>query len=141
MQVEFAVEPAQADHGQLQIEVQSEQNLPAMRLSFEPDGNLIAKAGARIKNVLKYSAGQTYVVRLSLNMDTRMYTVNVNGKDMFTQVFFSPVPAFGHIVFRTGEARRYPGADSPAEAWEDVPHAGDKVAAAEFFISYLKTGR
>ena len=141
MQVEFAVTPAQADHGQLQIELQSEQNLPAMRLIFEPDGNFIAKAGARVKNVLKYSAGQTYVVRISLDMDTRMYTVNVNGKELFTQLFFAPVPAFGHIVFRTGEARRYPGADSPAEAWWDVKGAGDKVAAAEFFISYLKTSK
>ena len=139
--MEFAVTPAQADHGQLQIELQSEQNLPAMRLIFEPDGNFIAKAGARVKNVLKYSSGQTYVVRIALDMDTRMYTVNVNGKDMFTQLFFAPVPAFGHIVFRTGEARHYPTTDSPAEAWEDVKGAGDKVAAAEFFISYLKTSK
>lgn len=141
MQAEFSVTPAQADHGELQIEFQDEKNSPAMRLSFGADSMLITKAGARVKNILKYKAGETYVIRVSLDMDTRMYTVNVNGKDMVTQLFFAPVLSFGHIVFRTGEARHYPTADAPAEAFEDLPHAGDKVPAAVYSIQYLKTSR
>jgi hypothetical protein len=141
MKAEFSVTPAQADHGELQIEFQDEKNIPAMRLSFGADSMLITKAGARVKNILKYRAGETYVIRVSLDMDSRMYTVNVNGKDMVTQLFFAPVLSFGHIVFRTGEARHYPTADAPAEAFEDLPHAGDKVAAAMYSIQYLKTSR
>ena len=141
MQAEFSVMPAQADHGELQIEFQDEKNSPAMRLSFGADSMLITKAGARVKNILKYKAGETYVIRVSLDMDSRMYTVNVNGKDMVTQLFFAPVLSFGHLVFRTGEARHYPTADAPAEAFEDLPHAGDKVPAAMYSIQYLKTSR
>ena len=141
MQAEFSVTPGQADHGQLQIEFQDERNTPAVRLSFEPDGTFITKAGARVKKMLSYKAGQTYVVRVSLNTDTRMYTVNVNGKDVVTQLFFAPVESFGHIVFRTGETRHFPTADSPAEADTDQPNAGEKVPEAVFSIQYLKTNQ
>jgi sialidase-like protein len=141
MQVEFSVTAGQNDHGQLQIEMQNAQNLPAMRLSFEPDGTLIAKAGARVKKVMSYAAGVAYRVRIGVNADTRSYTVNINGKDVLTQLFFQPVESFGHIVFRTGEARHFPTADSPAEADTDQPKAGEPVEAASYSIGYLKTMR
>jgi len=139
MTAEFSVTAAQSDHGELQIEFQDQRNAPAVRLSFEPDGTFITKAGARIKKMLSYQAGHTYSIKVSLNTDTRMYTVNVDGKDVVTQLFFAPVESFGHIVFRTGEPRRFPTPDSPAEADTDQPHAGDKVPEAAFSIAYLKT--
>jgi hypothetical protein len=139
MQVEFSISTGQNDHGQLQIELQDERNSPAIRLSFEPDGTLIAKAGARIKKIMSYQPNTPYTVRISANTDTRMYTVNINGKDVLTQLFFDPVESFGHIVFRTGEARHFPTADSPAEADTDQPRAGDPVPVAVYSIRYLKT--
>jgi len=141
MQAEFSITPAQADHGLLQIEFQDARNIPAVRLSFEPDSTFIAKAGARIKKILTYHAGVTYKIRFTLNTDTRMYTVNINDKDAITQLFFAPVESFTHIVFRTGEARHDPTAESPAEAGTDLPHAGEKVPEARFTIHYLKTNR
>ena len=141
MQAEFSITPGQTDHGQLQIEFQDARNTPAVRLSFEPDSTFIAKAGARIKKIMTYEAGRTYTIRITLNTDTRMYTVNVNDKDVLTQLFFAPVESFTHIVFRTGEARHDPTPDSPAEAERDMPHAGDKVPEARWIIHYLKTKR
>ncbi|HEV9035327.1 MAG TPA: six-hairpin glycosidase [Puia sp.] len=141
MQVEFSLAAGQNDHGQLQIEMQDEHNLPAIRLSFEPDGTLIAKAGARIKKILSYLPGVVYTIRISVDADTRMYTVNIDGKDVLTQLFFQPVESFGHIVFRTGETRHFPTADSPAEADTDRPKAGDPVPMASYSIRYLKTTR
>ncbi len=139
MQVEFSISAGQKDHGQLQIELQDERNTTAIRLSFEPDGSLIAKAGARTKKILSYEPGATYVIRITANTDARMYTVNINGKDVVTQLFFAPVESFGHIVFRTGETRHFPTADSPAEADTDQPKAGDPVPTATYAIQYLKT--
>jgi hypothetical protein len=141
MEVAFSVTPRQADHGELQIEMQDERNMAAVRLWFAADGSFDAKAGARVKKILSYKAGETYDVRVTLNTDARMYTVNVNGKDVLTQLFFQPVESFGHIVFRTGEARHFPTADAPPEADSDLPHGGEKVAGAEFTIHYLKTKR
>ena len=139
MQVEFSISAGQNDHGQLQIEMQDERNSPAIRLSFEPDGTLIAKAGARTKKILSYQPNTPYILRITANCDTRMYTVNIDGKDVLTQLFFDPVESFGHIVFRTGEARHFPTADSPAEADTDQPKAGDPVPTAIYSIRYLKT--
>ena len=139
MQIEFSINAGQNDHGQLQIEMQDERNTPAIRLSFEPDGSLIAKAGARTKKILSYEPNTRYIIRISANTDARMYTVNINGKDVLTQLFFAPVESFGHIVFRTGEARHFPNADSPAEADTDQPKAGEPVPVASYGIQYLKT--
>lgn len=141
MQVEFKMSAAQNDHGRLQIEMQDEHNLAAMRLSFEPDGTLIAKAGARIKKIAGYQPGVVYTIRISVDADARMYTVNIDGKDVLTQLLFQPVESFGHIVFRTGEARHFPTADSPAEADSDQPKAGEPVQEASYSIRYLKTTR
>ena len=139
MQVEFSIAAGQNDNGELQIEMQDERNTPAIRLSFEPDGSLIAKAGARTKKILGYESNTPYIIRISVNTDTRIYTVNINGKDVLTQLFFAPVESFGHIVFRTGETRHFPTADSPAEADTDQPKAGDPVPTASYSIQYLKT--
>ena len=141
MQIEFSLSAGQADHGQLQIELQDEHNTPAIRLSLEPDGTLIAKSGARTKKLMSYAPSAPYIIRISANTDTRMYTVNINGKDVLTQLFFAPVESFGHIVFRTGETRHFPTADSPAEADTDQPNAGDKIPEASYLIRYLKTTR
>ena len=65
--------------------------------------------------------------------------IYINGKDVVTQLFFAPVESFGHIVFRTGETRHFPTADSPAEADTDQPKAGDPVPTATYAIQYLKT--
>jgi hypothetical protein len=141
MEAEFAITPGQADHGRLEIEFQDERNLPAVRLSFGPDSGFIAKAGARIKKMLTYQAGVTYKIHVTLNTDTRMYTVRVNDKNVLTQLFFAPVERIAQVVFRTGEARHFPTAESPAEAEADMPGAGDKVREAEFTIHYLKTSK
>jgi len=141
MQVEFSISAGQNDHGQLQVEMQDERNSPAIRLSFEPDGTLLAKAGARTKKIASYQPNTPYILRITANTDTRMYTVNINGKDVLTQLFFDPVESFGHIVFRTGEARHFPTADSPAEADTDQPGAGDPVPTAIYSIRYLKTNK
>ncbi len=139
MQIEFSLSASQNDHGQLQIELQDEHNTPAIRLSFEPDGTLIAKSGARTKKLMSYAPSTPYIIRITANTDTRMYTVNINGKDVLTQLFFAPVESFGHIVFRTGETRHFPTADSPAEADTDQPNGGDRIPEAAFAIRYLKT--
>lgn len=141
MQAEFLITPGQADHGELQIEFQDERNSPAVRLSFQSDSTFIAKAGARVKKIMSYRAGATYKVRVTLNTDTRLYTVNVDNKDLLTQLFFAPVESLTHIVFRTGEARHYPTAESPAEAEADMPGAGDKGPRARWTIGYLKTNK
>lgn len=136
---EFTVMPAQNDKGQLNIEFQDAKGNAAVRMFFDADGYLKIKAGYRNSNLTEYKAGQQYDIKVDLNVDTRSYVVAVNGKTIGTRIFFAPVPSFERIVFRTGEVRRFPDADTPTDQDYDLPKAGEKDPLAAFYIKSLKT--
>jgi len=137
---EFTVIPGQNDKGQLDIEFQDGKGSAAIRLSFDSAGYLHAKAGYRNRNLMKYSAGATYKIRVDLDTDKRFYTVNVNGKELSPGIFFAPVHKVERIVFRTGDVRRFPNADTPTDPmYESLPDAGEPGASAAYFITSLKT--
>jgi hypothetical protein len=139
LETEFTIIPAQNDHGQLDIEFQNEKGMAAIRLTFDSTGVLRGKAGYRAKNFMKYEAGKAYTVKLKLNTDTRFYTINVNGKDLSPSLFFQPVISVRSVVFRTGDVRRFPDADTPTDQSYDLKKAGDPVKEAAYYIKSFKS--
>lgn len=135
----FSVTPAQNKNGQLDIEFQNAVGAAAIRLTFDSSGVLFAKAGYRNKDILKYEAGKTYNIEVSLNTQNRFYTVKINGEIKMRNLFFAPIHSVRRIVFRTGGVRRFPNADTPTDQDYDLPHAGDSTKKATYFIGYLKT--
>jgi len=87
----------------------------------------------------KYEANEPYHIIVKLNTDTRFYTVNVNGKDVLTNLFFAPVPTVSRVVFRTGSVSRFPDADTPTDQDYDLPKAGEMAKPAVFYIKSFKT--
>jgi hypothetical protein len=138
MQVEFSVTPSQNNHGQLDIELQDAKGGTGVRFTFGADSILQSKSGARYKTLLKYTAGTTYNIRVNINTAARMYTMNINGKDVGPQILFAPLQNVERIVFRTGEIRRFPTADTPADNFTDLPDAGKRIPEAVYSIGYLK---
>jgi hypothetical protein len=138
MELEFAVTPSQVSHGQLDIELQDAVGTPGARFTFGADSLLISKSGARYKTLLKYTPGTTYKIRVNINTAARMYTMNINGKDVSAQIMFAPLHKVERIVFRTGEVRWFPTADTPADNFTDLPDAGKRVEEAKFSVEYLK---
>ena len=137
---EFTVIPEQNDKGQLDIEFQDGKGYTAIRLSFDSAGYLHAKSGYRNRNLMKYTAGVTYKIRVNLDTDKRFYTVNVNGKDLSPGIFFAPVHQVERIVFRTGDVRRFPDVDTPTDPmYPSLPDAGEPCPLAAYFITSLKT--
>lgn len=137
---EFTVVPQQNNKGQLDIEFQDAKGSAAIRLSFDSAGNLHSKAGYRDRNLMKYNAGEQYIVRVELDTDRRYFTVNVNGKALSPGIFFAPVDKVERIVFRTGDVRRFPDADTPTDPmYESLPNPGDPIPQASFFIRSLIT--
>ncbi len=136
---DFTVIPAQNNTGMLNIEMQNASGDAALRLTFDSTGVFRAKTGYRSKNMLKYTANTPYHISIKLNTDTRFYTVNVNGKDVLTALFFAPVLNVNRVVFRTGDIRRFPDADTPTDQDYDQPKAGEPVATAAFYIESFKT--
>jgi len=136
---DFTIIPAQNNTGMLDIEFQNAAGDAALRLTFDSTGVFRAKTGYRSKNMLKYVANQAYHITIKLNTDTRFYTVNVNGKDVLTNLFFAPVLSVERIVFRTGDVRRFPTADTPTDQDYDQPNPGEPAPPAAFYIKSFKT--
>ena len=136
----FSVTPKQNDFGLLEIELQDAKGMATVRLTFDTAGTLSAKGGARYKNFMKYEAGKSYDIKLKLDAFTRFYTINVNGKDVLTSLAFQPVTDVSRIVFRTGDVRRFPDVDTPADQTYDLKNAGEpEKKEVVYSIKYLKT--
>ncbi|WP_158827509.1 exo-alpha-sialidase [Mucilaginibacter lacusdianchii] len=139
--VEFTITPAQNNNGQLDIEFQDAKGQPCIRLTFDSAGVFRTKAGYRNKTLTKYEAGKTYTVKMTLNADSRFYTVNINGKNLSPSLFFAPVTSIKKVMFRTGDVKRFPDADTPTDQDFDLKNAGEPVKAAAFYIHSFKTAK
>ena len=137
--VEFTITPSQNDHGLLNIEFQDPKGITAIRLSMDSAGNIYTKAGYRNRNLGKYISGEKYQIIVELNASTRFYTVSINGKNTGNNLFFAPVSSVSRIIFRTGEVRRFPNADTPTDQMYDLPDAGGLLKSAEYYIESFKT--
>jgi hypothetical protein len=139
LMTDFTIIPAQNNTGMLDIEFQDEKGTAAIRLTLDSAGDFRTKSGYRNKNIIKYEAGKAYHIILKLNTNTRFYTVNINGKDVLNALFFAPVLDINRVVFRTGDIRRFPDADTPTDQDFDRPKAGEAAKQAIFYIKSFKT--
>ncbi|HPR31195.1 MAG TPA: hypothetical protein PLK12_03825 [Prolixibacteraceae bacterium] len=137
--VAFTIQAGQTDAGMLQIELQDEKNTPAIRLIFDSDGILKYKDGYRVNRIGEYEAQKDYTIRIEATTGDRFYRVYLNGTQVLQRLFFAPVHRLDKIVFRTGEVRRFPDADTPTDQDYDVKQNGKPVKEAAFFIISLKT--
>jgi hypothetical protein len=139
--IEFTIVPQQNDHGWLDIEFLDARGTPGVRFSFDSTGSLITKAGYRNRNLLKYVAGEKYDFHIELNVDTRFYTVNMNGKQLSPGLFFAPLASIDRVTFRTGHIRRFPDADTPTDQDYDLPNGSEQDRQAVFYITSFKTSK
>ncbi|MXV15202.1 exo-alpha-sialidase [Hufsiella ginkgonis] len=139
--VEFTIIPGQSDRGQLQVEFQDDKGTAASRLVFDSDSLLKVKTGYRSSTVTKYEAGKALRVRAELDRDKRMLTIAINGENKGPKIFFAPVAFFEKVVFRTGDVRRFPDADTPTDQDFDVKNPGAQDAEAVFYIKSFSTSR
>jgi hypothetical protein len=134
---EFSIVPQQNNHGLLDIELQDAKGTPGIRLSLDSTGIFRTKAGYRNKNLMEYKPGESLDVKVQVNTETRLYSVSVNGKNLGNNILFAPLESVSRIVFRTGDTRRFPNADTPTDQMYDLLDAGRKDKEAVFNISYL----
>ncbi|WP_242689049.1 exo-alpha-sialidase [Pedobacter sp. SYSU D00535] len=137
--VEFTVIPAQSDKGTLHVEFTDAKGSAASRLIFDDQGMFLAKVGYRNSGIMKYEAGKPYTVRIELDRDKRIYNILVNGQSRGAKIQFAQVPSFERVVFRTGEVRRFPDADTPTDQSYDLENPGTPVPEAVYYIKSFKT--
>ena len=105
------------------------------------DSVLKTKAGYRLSGMTRYEPDTQYDIRIEFETKTRSYKVFVNGEQETHRVFFAPVHTLSRVVFRTGEVRRFPNADTPTDQDYDLPEGGETEPRAEFYIRSLKVDR
>jgi len=137
--IEFSLMAAQNNYGMMDIECQDAKGDVAIRMTLDSTGRLQVKAGAKYKNVMGYDVNQVYNVKLVYNTFTRLYTIDVNGKQVLRALTFAPVDKIERVVFRTGSRRYFPTPDTPAEQTYDLPNAGTPETKAAIF--YIKSFR
>ena len=136
---EFTIIPQQGDKGLLDIEFMDAKGTAGVRLSFDSTGNFITKAGYRNRSLMKYTAGETYNVKVELNTDTRFYYITVNGKALAPGLFFAPLSSIDRVVFRTGGVRRFPDADTPTDQDYDLRNSGEQDKKVAYYLTSFKT--
>jgi hypothetical protein len=139
VQLEFAITPAQNNTGDLEIELVNAKGTPCLRLMLDSTGTILTKQGYRNKSLGKYTAGEKLDIKIELNTTTRFYNVTINGGKPSVNLCFAPVESVERIVFRTGETRRFPNADTPTDQDYDLPNANAIGKEAVYQIHYLKT--
>ncbi len=137
--IEFSLTPAQDNYGLLHVEMLDGKGIPCLRLLLDSTGSILTKQGYRNKSLGKYKAGEKLVFKIELNTTTRFYTVSINGGQPANNLCFAPVASVERIVFRTGEVRRFPDADTPTDQDYDLPNADSRSKEAIYKIEYLKT--
>lgn len=139
VRMEFAVTALQDDHGTLQVELTDAKGTACLRLIFDSTGAILTKQGYRNKSLGKYLIGKQNNIKLELNTKTRFYTVSINGGAPSNNLVFAPVANVERILFRTGDVRRFPNADTPTDQDYDLPGADRQDKEAVYSIHYLKT--
>ena len=135
----FSVLPEQNDKGNLQIEFQNAKGQACTRITFDNDGIIRLKTGARYNTLTPYEAGKVYNISVSLSTPTRSLTMKINDKEIPTRLFFNPVESISRVVFRTGDLPLDPVPNTPADRFTDLPDAEKKEEKAGYYISHLKT--
>ncbi|MGB3008485.1 MAG: six-hairpin glycosidase, partial [Chitinophagaceae bacterium] len=137
--VEFSITAQQNNYGIIEIEMVDAKGIPCLRLMLDSTGTILTKQGYRNKSLGKYNAGETINFKIELNTITRFYTVSINGGKANNNLCFAPVASVERIVFRTGNTRRFPNADTPTDQDYDLPGADRRDKEAVYQIQFLKT--
>lgn len=139
VKVDVELIAAQNNYGNLQIELQDAKGLPCLRLILDSTGKILTKQGYHDKSIGKYNAGELLSISINLNTATRFYTVTINSNKPSTNLCFAPVAAVERIVFRTGNVRRFPDADTPSDQDYDLQGTELQDKEAVYYIKSLKT--
>jgi len=133
------IRAGQNDHGTLHMEVQNAKAQPSIRISFNEDGRIYSKSGARYSSLGSYEAGKNYTVKLNVDTKMRYYTVQINSGREVGRIFYAPAASLERVVFRTGVPRLHPTPETPADRYTDLPDANAVDPEACFRIYALET--
>lgn len=139
LKVSFDLMADQNDYGLLQIEFLDEDGTACARIDLNPDGTMMSKGGSRYGKVISYEPNRKYHVEVIVSTGDRNSKVYIDGQQKSTRMLFAPVHSIERVAFRTGERRRFPTVDTPADQTYDVPDAGSEDRNVTFRIANFQS--
>lgn len=139
LKVSFDLMADQNDYGLLQIEFLDEDGTACARIDLNPDGTMMSKGGSRYGKVISYEPDRKYHVEVIVSTGDRNSKVYIDGQLKSTRMLFAPVHSIERVAFRTGERRRFPTVDTPADQTYDVPDAGSEDRNVTFRIANFQS--
>jgi len=147
---DFRIMAAQTDPGCLYVELWDRVGRIPFRLVFDEKGALTVVHGRKREKHLDYRANRWYDVRLVADAARSSFDVEVDGvslslgqayqgqsTSMRGWWFNAPATGLCRIVFRTGALRRWPTIDQSWTDFQDLPNAGEKGHAVDYYIKSL----
>lgn len=140
LKVDFDVEAAQNNCGQLQIEFADDHGIACTRLVLDSQARMTVKGGARYGTLMKhYDKNKTYHVTVELSVANRNATIYVDGNKAGERIFDAPVASVDRIIFRTGDRYVTPTPDTSPDQDFDQKGADSLDSLATFKIANLKS--
>ena len=139
LELSFDIQAAQTGHGRLEMELLDNRGTPCTRLSWQEDGQLMVKTGARSSAIVKQiEPNRTYHIGMNVSLANRMVIFSIDGKEQRPKMLFAPLEAITRICFRTGSERDFPTVNTPADNDADLPDASVVLPEARWTLSHVE---
>ena len=140
LKVEFDLQIAQTDHGQLNVEFLNDCGDVCSKIIVDGSGMARVKGGARYATLIKkVEAGKTYHIEAVLSAKHHNTVYYVDGKKACVRQMDTPVETITRVQFRTGALFTEPNIETPADQTEDQPRADEEDPMAVYRIANVKT--
>jgi hypothetical protein len=147
VEISFRVNPKIVAQGySLQIEVQDQQGIRPMRLRL--DNSWLGVDRKKVTHPpVPIHTGEWYDVTLNFSVSAQKYDLNVNGKDVISNIpFAEKVRSLERIVFRTGPYRGFVPPEHVEDAMpkpaglesEDLPGSEEKAPLCVYWLDDVK---
>ena len=139
--ISFKVQPQQAGHGTLQIEVNDQFGNRPVRIHFTPAGKIIAFDGHQPRELSHYNTNKWYQFDLKINTGaSKQYSLLLNKKEVLAKANLTEyVKKVERISFRTGDYRNTPNRKTPNQK-ESKPLSGvdEPTEEAVYLLDNIK---
>lgn len=141
--VRFKINPHQADHGRLEIELTDRRGNAPIRMCFDEQGRITAMSS----DLLEVAALSRYVpnawvdVMIRFDVTAGVFDLEIDHQSLLTGAeILDPVSSLERVSFRTGPFNEHPALRDPKSPGADIPGGDEPVPEAVYNIDDVSAG-
>jgi hypothetical protein len=141
--VRFKVNPHQADHGRLEIELTDRHGNAPIRLFLDEQGRITTMSSDILETAVltRYVRNAWIDIEIKFDVKEELFSVIVDHQPLFeNHEMLDPVKSLERVSFRTGPFNDHPTLRDPKSPGEDVAGGDDRVPVAIYNIDDVSAG-